>query len=171
MKHKYWLTHPCTTYNDILYTYLRNCPSYIIFIETFPHTTLANSFLNSANPLFSQQSQTFQLLQNFFLQNTTEREKEKPKRESWKHETLEKNHKKFKKNNQNSRKLLKSQKKQNDSRRNPIPKKSQKMISKNSKRDPKKDLEESRSRIIAEKERDPENRKRKKKKEKESQKI
>lgn len=111
MKHKYWLTHPCTTYNDILYTYLRNCPSYIIFIETFPHTTLANSFLNSANPLFSQQSQTFQLLQNFFLQNTTEREKEKPKRESWKHETLEKNHKKFKKNNQNSRKLLKSQKK------------------------------------------------------------
>lgn len=42
------------------------------------------------------------------------------------------------------------------------------MISKNSKRDPKKDLEESRSRIIAEKERDPENRKRKKKKEKES---
>lgn len=149
MKHKYWLTHPCTTYNDILYTYLRNCPSYIIFIETFPHTTLANSFLNSANPLFSQQSQTFQLLQNFFLQNTTEREKEKPKRESWKHETLEKNNKKFKKNNQNFRKLLKSQKKQNDSRRNPIPKKSQKMISKNSKRDPKKDLEESRSRIIA----------------------
>lgn len=26
--------------NDILYTYLRNCPSYIISIKTFLHTTL-----------------------------------------------------------------------------------------------------------------------------------
>lgn len=125
----------CITCNDILYTYLRNCPSYIIFIETFPHTTLANSFLNSANPLFNNFSFNNHKLSNFSKTSSSkiqQREKRKSqKHESWKLETLEKNHKKFKKNNQTSRKLLKS---------------NSKKVSKNSKR---KDLEESRSRIIA----------------------